>query len=181
VIRSVLLILLAAPAVLAAAEGASPYLMLFRVINFLLLAAGIGWLVRKHAPPFFRARSDAIQSGLAEARQLFEQAGERTRAVEARFARLDQEIAGLRASAAAELAAQHARLERESEEKIRKLLGQSEREMAAAARTARLELRAYAASLAVELAAERIPVRLTAQAHSALVGEFAGRLDRTTN
>ncbi len=152
--------------------------MLWRVVNFAILAGGLGYLVKKNAGPFFASRSEQITRELHEARQVTEQSERRARAMEERFARLDHEIQEMRHQAKSEMAAEHARLARETEQALRKVAAQAEQDMAAAAKSARLELRAYAAALAVGLAEKRIAERLTPQNQQALVGAFVRGLER---
>lgn len=146
--------------------------MLWRVVNFAILAGGLGYLLKKNAGPMFTARSQQITRELEEARQMTEQSERRAHGIEDRLARLDHEILDLQQQAKAEMAAEHARLARDTERAVSKILAQAEQEMAAAAKSARLELRRYAASLAVDLAEQRIAGRLTTENQQALVGAF---------
>jgi nitrate reductase gamma subunit len=42
-------------------------LLVWRWANFVLLAAGAGYLLAKHAPPFFKSRTGEIQKDITEA------------------------------------------------------------------------------------------------------------------
>ncbi len=168
--------LLLATAPLQASEDGQSHAMLFRVINFLILAGGLGYLIKRHAPAFFTSRSEAIRSNIAEARETLARAEQRARAIDERLARVSQEIADMRAQARTEMAAERARIEQQAEQRVRKILAQGEQEIAATAKAARLELRAYAASLAVNLAERRIAGRITAAQQRALVEDFARSL-----
>ena len=171
-----LALVLLVPALVAAEEhgegGGEGKLLLYRTINFLLLAGGLGYLIKKNAGPFFAARGEAIRSEIAAARKLGEESAARARAIEERLSSLDAQIADLRSAAKVEIAAEHARLEREAAETLRKVAAQSERDIAAAAKAARLELKSYAASLAIGLAQKKIAGRLTHQTQRALVNDF---------
>jgi F-type H+-transporting ATPase subunit b len=172
-----ILLILAVPAVAAAAEEGGGHQMLFRVVNFLILAGGLAYLISKHAPAFFAARGEEIRRAIAEGRDWLKRSQERAAAVDQRVSRLSQEIAELSARAREEMAAEHARLERETEEKVGKVFVQAEQEIAAAAKAARLELKAHAASLAVGLAEQRIAGRLNAEIQRGLVEEFVRGLN----
>ena len=76
----------------------------FTVLNFIILAIGVGYVALKTLPNAFRDRSSLIQKNLVDARTATEEANGRLRAVEARLGRLDEEIAGLRQQAEAEAA-----------------------------------------------------------------------------
>lgn len=147
-------------------------MLILRAINFLILAAGLGYLIKKHLGPYYKQRSESIQRELAEAQEEFEESEARARAIEERLSNLDQQIAKLKADAKAEIAAEHARLEREAEQAVKKVFALAEQEMAATAKAARLELKSYAASLAVGLAETKIAGRITPQIERALVGGF---------
>ena len=175
-----ILLCLASPAWPAGGETSQTRLLLFRVVNFLILAGGIGYLMKKNAGPFFTARSEEIRSGIAGAQDFLRQAEERAAAVERRLATLDQEIAGLQDAARAEMAAEISRLARQADQAAAKARAQAEQEIAAAAKAARLELRSYAASLAVGLAHGAIAGRITPQAESALLAGFLQRLEGRT-
>ena len=85
-------------------------------------------------------------------------------------------LPGLRASAEKEAAAEEARIQAAAEEDARKIVRSAEEEIAAAAKAVRRELTAYAASMAVSLAAKQI--RVDRASDEALVQDFAGQAGR---
>ncbi len=111
---------------------------------------------------------------MEEARKASEDANRRLAEIEARLSRLDAEISGMRDAAEKEAAAEEARIKAAAEEDARKIVESAEQEIAAAAKTARRELTAYAANLAVALAGRQIKV--DAVTDQALVREFAREL-----
>jgi F-type H+-transporting ATPase subunit b len=144
------------------------------VLNFAVIAGALVWAGKKYLPGFFRLRGAQIQRGIEEARQASQDANRRLADIEARLSHLDAEIAQLRATAEKEAAAEEARIRAAAEEDARKIVQSTEQEIAAAAKAARRELAAYAASLAVSLAAQRIQIdRPTDQS---LVRDFTGQL-----
>ena len=151
-------------------------LMLWRVVNFLILGGLLGWLIRKHAGPFFTARSRSIVKDIADSRQKLADSEVRAQAIQDRLARLGQDIDELKAKAQAEMAAEHDRVERETEARVAKVFVLAEQEIAAAAKAARTELKAYTAQLAVELAARKIAAQITPDTQRALLGTFARHL-----
>ncbi len=156
-------------------EGGS-HQMLFRWINFAILAGGLGYLIRKNAGPFFAARSQGIAGAIAEGKKLLGESNERARQIEQRLARLGQEVEELRASARREMAAELTRVEQATGPAVRKVFAQAEQEMAAAVKAARLELKAHVASLAVALAEQRLAGRVTPPVERGLVAAFLRNL-----
>ena len=146
--------------------------------NFIILAAGLGYLIAKHVPPLFRKQSDEIQAALAEAAKIKHEAGVYAASVEARLANLQREIENLRQDAHAEMAAESERIRRETEHHLQRIREQSAQELALMTRGAKDELRKYAAELAVGLASERVRSRMTAGVQEQLVNGFLNDLNQ---
>ena len=146
----------------------------FEVGNFLLLAIGVGFLLAKILPKTFRDRSSAIQKHLLEARVATEQANVRLNSVEERLSKLDDQIAGMKAQAEKDAAADEARLRAAVEEEKRKILAAADGEIAAASQHAQRQLQQYAAELAIDQAAQKLVI--TAETDRLLVQSFARRL-----
>jgi F-type H+-transporting ATPase subunit b len=144
------------------------------VLNFVVIAAAILWAARKYLPGMFRDRSAAIQKAMQEAQKASEEARRRLSEIESRLMKLDGEIGMMRDAAEKEGAAEEARIRAAAEEDARKIIIHAEQEIAAAAKTARRQLTAYAADLAVGLARKQIHV--DASTDQALVRNFAGQL-----
>lgn len=144
------------------------------VINFAIVVGVIGWLWKKNVPAMFRNRTAAIQKSVAEARRASEDANRRLADVEARLSRLDQEIGEMRVVSEREAAAEEERIKTAAAEDARRIVESAEQEIAASAKAARRELTAYAADLAVSLAARQIHV--DASTDQALMRRFAQQL-----
>ena len=144
------------------------------IINFVIIIALIVWGWKKNVPAMFRSRTEAIRKNLEEARRASEEANRRLSEIEARLSRLDAEIADMRKHAEDEAAAEEVRIKAAAEEDRRKVVESAEQEIDAAAKAARRDLKAYAATLAVSLAEKKIHVdRDTDQA---LVNRFVREL-----
>jgi F-type H+-transporting ATPase subunit b len=144
------------------------------LLNFGVIAGTLVYLSKKHLPNLFRGRTASIQQAMQEARKASDEANRRLAEIETRLSRLDSEIAGMRDTAEKEAAAEEARIKAAAMEDARKIVESAEQEITAAAKTARRELTAYAANLAVSLAAKQIKV--DAVTDQALVREFAREL-----
>jgi F-type H+-transporting ATPase subunit b len=130
----------------------------FEDLNFAILAAAILYGLFKYLPQTLRKRREDIQQRLVDARAATEQAKQRLRAVEEKFARLDEEIAALRAQAEREGVAEEARMKALIEAERQRIVASAEQEIAAAALAARRELKRFAAELAVRRARQMVSV-----------------------
>jgi F-type H+-transporting ATPase subunit b len=147
--------------------------------NFVLFALGVGWLVVVFLPKAFpamvpRNRTAAIQKSLADARTATEEARARLSGVEERLAKLDGEIAAMRAHAEQDSATEEQRIKATVEEEKKKILASAEQEIAAATMHAQKQLQQHAAELAIEQAARKLVV--SAETDRLLVQGFAQRL-----
>ena len=144
------------------------------LVNFAIVAGLIVWLSKKNLPGIFRDRTAFIQKAMEEARRASEDANRRLSEVETRLSRLDAEIGEMKGAAEKDFAAEEARIKAAAEEDARKIIQSAEQEIEAAAKSARRELRAYAADLAVTLATKQIKV--DSSTDQALVRGFAEQL-----
>jgi len=140
--------------------------------NFIILAVGLGYLVAKNVPALFRKQADEIQKSLAEAAQAKQEADAHAAAIERRFAGLAAEVESLRQTAKAEMESEGERIRRETEHLLQRLREQSAQEIELMTRGAKDELRRYSASLALDLAEQRVRSRMTPAAQATLVDGF---------
>jgi F-type H+-transporting ATPase subunit b len=147
-------------------------LLKWKIANFVMLVAGLGYLIGKMAPPFFAGRTAEIQKGLADAATMQKESEAKVASIEARLKNLEGEIASIRSSAAAEMAAEEARVRKEGEEAIAKMKHHTAVEIEAATKQAQAELRQYAAKLALETAEGQLRGRLNSQVDAGLINGF---------
>ena len=145
--------------------------------NFVILAGGLGYLMAKTLPVFFKSRTASIQKSIVEAQQAKLDAERRAAEMDARMSALGSEIEKFRAEAASEMEQEGQRIRRETAEQVKKLERQAEIEIESAGKLARRQLRAYAAQLAVDLAEKRVRARLDTQAEAALIEDFVRDLE----
>ncbi len=146
------------------------------IINFGLLALFFWYLLRGRIPALFRSRTDSIQTAIREARAASAEATERSQAVEARLAKLDSEVSGIRAEAEKQAVLEEQRIHAAAEEDKNRVVESAKIEIDAIARNARRELKSYASTLAVDIAAKRIHVDESSD--QALVREFVDQLGK---
>jgi F-type H+-transporting ATPase subunit b len=146
----------------------------FQVANFAVLALALIWGLAKTMPKVFRNRASAIQKELVDARTATEEASLRLNSVEERLAKLDGQIAEMRAQAEKDAAAEEQRMRAAVADEKVKILAAADQEIASAAMMAQRTLQKYAAELAIEQAARKLVV--TAETDRLLVQQFARRL-----
>jgi F-type H+-transporting ATPase subunit b len=146
----------------------------FTVFNFVILAIGVGFVLLKTLPKAFRDRSSRIQKQLVDARTATEEASARLNSVEARLAKLDDQIATMRSHAEADSAKEEQRIRASVEEEKSKILAAAEAEIQSATAAARRDIQQFAAGLAIEQAARKLVV--TAETDRLLIENFARHL-----
>jgi F-type H+-transporting ATPase subunit b len=159
----------------AQSEGVSP---IWKWANFAILAVGLGYLMAKHLPGVFSSRSTEIQKGISESQKMKLDAERRSAEMDARLNALGSDIEKFRTQSAAEMQQEGDRIGRETAAQIKKIEAQAAVEIEAAGKTARRQLKEYAAELALGLAEERLRARLDSATESALVDDFVHDLER---
>jgi F-type H+-transporting ATPase subunit b len=153
-------------------EAAGDNLQVWKWANFLLLAAGLGYLIGKNAGPFFKTRSESIAKDITESERIRKDAEARAADVDRRLANLGVEIAALRTDSQKEAQSETERLAAHAAAEIAKIQAQATHEIESAQKAARLDLRRYAGDLAVELAEQKIRARMTPATQDSLVRAF---------
>jgi F-type H+-transporting ATPase subunit b len=173
-------LLLAATAGLAAQEQkeSSEPSAAWKWANFAILAGLLGYGVAKALPPIFRSRTAEIQKGIAEAQAIKQDADRRAAEVEAKTSALGADIERFRVESKIEMQQEGERIRQDTAAQIGRLEQKAEQEIEAAGATARRELKAYAAKLALDLAEQRVRARLDASTEQALVDGFIEDLER---
>jgi F-type H+-transporting ATPase subunit b len=142
--------------------------LIFRWINFFVVFGVGGYFLAGPLRRWAAGQRRSIQEQIAEARREREKAQKELEEIERRLEGLEQEIAALRREASDNAAAETQRVHQAAEREGARILATTGAEIDSASRAARLELRAYAARLAVALAEQRIQQQLSPQAHATL-------------
>src|SRR5579859_3181257 len=148
-------------------------------LNFAVIFVAMAGLLRKILPGYFKGRTTTIQQGIEEARKMSEDARRRLAEVEGRLSRLDSDIAAMQREADENAKAEEQRLLAAGEEERRRIVASAEQEIEMAANTARRELKAYVAELAVQLAEKKI--RVSKDTDEALVRAFTAQMGKDGN
>ena len=153
-------------------------LEIWKWANFAILAAGLGYLIVKQGGPFFASRSAEIRKGITDAEALRKDADARAAEVDRRLANLEADVKQMRSTVLAEQAAAAERLRQETAAELARIQESAGREIDSAAKAARVELKRYAARLAIDLAEQKIRARMNAESQGVLVDDFVRSLDQ---
>lgn len=148
----------------------------FRWLNFAVVFGGLGYLIAKKGPAFFRNRAELISSTMTQAAAAKAEADRQLREAEENLSRLGQEIAGLRAAAQHEAAAEAERLRAATRNDIEKIQRAARAEIEAAERAARTELKVLAARAAVGRADALLRQQITPATQARLFRSFLEQL-----
>ncbi|HEY2844014.1 MAG TPA: hypothetical protein VGJ09_10200 [Bryobacteraceae bacterium] len=159
------------------AEPAENADALWKWANFGILAVGLGYLMAKTLPPLFSSRTTEIQSGISESQKMKLDAERRAAEMDARLAALGADIEKFRAESGVEMRQEGDRIARETAAQIKKIEEQAAVEIDSAGKTARRQLKEYAAELALGLAEDRLRARMDSATESALVDNFVRDLE----
>ena len=146
----------------------------FEVLNFAVLAIAVGGVLLKIMPKAFRDRTSTIQKELSDARSATEEASVRLNSVEDRLAKLDGQIAEMKAQSEKDAELEEQRFRAAAEEEKTRILAMAEQEIASATQQAQRQLQQYAAGLAIDQAARRLVI--SAETDRLLIKDFAQRL-----
>jgi F-type H+-transporting ATPase subunit b len=171
---------MAAP-VFAAGEGSSSPAdsmvgWIFRWVNFAIVAGLMVYLIRKIGSPQLKERAKEIGVEIQQAADLRDAAAHEREAAEQRLAGVQQEIARLRDIAGHDEAAELERLEILIRTDVERIKHAASLEIAAAERTARLELKAAAAKMAVARAEGMLREQMTGDKQAGLISTFVKQL-----
>jgi F-type H+-transporting ATPase subunit b len=146
--------------------------------NFAILAAGLGYLMAKNLPPLFASRTKEIQQGISESQQMKLDAERRSAEMDARLSALGADVEKFRTQSAAEMQQEGDRISRDTAAQIKKIEQQAAVEIESVGKTARRQLKEYAAELSLGLAEESLRGRMDNATESALVDDFVRDLER---
>ena len=165
-----------AAAAAAGDDHGSPLSIVWKWGNFILLFGGLAYYLRRPLREFLQTRAQGIEEGLASGRRAQEEAAAKMSSIEARLARLDEEIDGLKRQATRESEEERRRIIDSSHAEAEKIVAAARREIEALQRSARMELKAHVARLAVDLAEERLRRDLEPSQDQRIISRFVRSL-----
>jgi F-type H+-transporting ATPase subunit b len=166
-------------------EGAGtaehPADVIFLWIHFLIIAGLAYWLLKKVLPPVIRTNADKISAAISKAAAAKLEAERQLKDAEAKLATLEQEVAHFREQAQKDAAAELQRLRGMIKVDIDKVIAAAQAEIEAAERSARLELKALAAKLAVDRAESLVAQQMTPAVQESMINNFVQSLQGRPN
>jgi F-type H+-transporting ATPase subunit b len=147
---------------------------IFEIVNSGILLFAIFFFLFKLVPGAIRSRNAALAKRLVEAREATEAANERLRAVEAKLARIGEDIEAIRQQNEREMAGDEKRIKESLEEERQRIVQSAEQEIESAGAAAKRDLKRFAAELAVDNAARRIQV--SHESDKAMIERFGNDL-----
>lgn len=157
-------------------EAAENRELIYKIINFVILAGALGYVLRKPMAEFFSGRSASIRKALEEGTAALKESQAKLEAVEAKLNRLAEEIAAFRANAEKEMQAERQRMMDDAAREAEKILETARMRIDTATRGAKLELQSFTAQRAMELAEQMIRQRLDEPSRQRLVSQFVETL-----
>jgi F0F1-type ATP synthase membrane subunit b/b' len=135
-----------------------PGFELWKFVNLAIFVAAMVFIMVRKAKlgDAFRVRRESIKAELDRARKERDAALEKLKEVEARLAGLDSEIANIAERSKREADAERDRIAQSTEAEISKLSIQAQREIENAGKSAKNQLRRFAAEQSVQLAEQMI-------------------------
>lgn len=155
--------------------------LVFLWLHFFIIVALAYWLVNKVLPPIIRMNADKISSAITKATTAKLEAERQLKAAETKLARLEQEVAHFREQAQKDAAAELQRLRAMMQIDIEKVGAAANAEIEAAERSARLELKALAAKLAVDRAESLVAQQMTPAIQQSMITNFVQSLQGRPN
>lgn len=151
--------------------------VLKQAINFLILAGVLVYFLRKPVSSFLKERSELLRKAIDDAAKARSDAAEKLAAIEARTAKLADEIAGMNAKMDVEAAAEARRLQETVAVEITRIRTQSEFTGEQEVKKAREELRREAAVLTARAAEELVRKTLSPEDQERLVRENIQKIE----
>lgn len=147
-----------------------------RVLNFTIIAAGLGYIYSKYIKGSLKGRIESIESALAEAKSAREEALKRLADVEARLKDKDSELAGLISVAEENGRKEKALLIEEGARMAEDIIASAKDNLDSELIKAKEELRREAALVALELAEKMVRENITKEDRTRIVEEYIAKV-----
>ena len=170
-------VLFAVGSVLASSEGGESSFdkgkdLIWRIMNFTVLAGGLIFLLRKPVAKGLESRRQGIRDQLDDLEQQKQDAGKQLAEYKARLARLDQEVEKIMAEYMKDGEVAKAKIIEEAKASAEKLQEQAKKNIEHEFQKARQELKAEMAEQAVTMAEALIKKKIKDEDQERIIGEY---------
>lgn len=155
-------------------EGILPTIA--RLFNFALLVGVLGYFLKSPIAGYLAGRGTQIRQDLVTAAEMRAAATAQLAEIENKLKTLPAELDALKARGAEDVKAERARIAAAAAAERERLVDQTRREIEMRLRIARRELTEHAASLAIQIAEQRLRRTITADDNARLVDRYAAQL-----
>ncbi|HEY7184123.1 MAG TPA: ATP synthase F0 subunit B [Blastocatellia bacterium] len=149
-----------------------------KLVNLAIFLTILYLLLRKPTREFFRRRLAGVRETLDRAAREKQQATEKMAELDARLNRLDADLREIKTQSDHDAAAERTRMEAEARREVEKIREMAAREVDAAKQVALADLRAFAATTAVDLAEQMIRREMTPADDAKLVARVGEELSK---
>ena len=150
-------------------DGKYWYTQLIKLVNTGLVIGLLIYFLRKPVIGFFRKRADQIEHDLKAAERAREEAEQRLKEVEAEVAALETKVEEIKSNAVHEGEAEKQRIIAGANEEAARIVTNAERELENRIKRGRMELKQFAAQLAVERARKLVEARMDDATDKAII------------
>ncbi len=149
-----------------------------KVINFVVLFGGLFLILKNPVKNYFIKRRKKVDLSLKEAAEARKESEERLSDVRARLNSLSEEVKEIHEQAKEEGKKQKEEIMRSAQKETQRMRELSQQEIDSIFTAGIKQLRAYAADLTTEMAAERIKQKMCPKLQAAIIDKSIERLDK---
>ncbi|GAB4440622.1 MAG: F0F1 ATP synthase subunit B [bacterium] len=151
---------------------------LFRVINFVILFGGLGYILSKPLKNYLKQRSLTVKQAIEEAKNAQLDAEKKAKYYEERLAQLESEVSAMMEQFKKEAEDEKARIVKEAEEQLEKTKERMQKSLEQEKIRMREEVMKEAANMAVALAEEMIRKNFTVEDQKKWIQEYIKMMER---
>jgi F-type H+-transporting ATPase subunit b len=161
-----------------AEHGSGWFAVIAKTFNFAVLVGVLVYFLREPLTGYLNSRITRVREDLVTAAETRETASRQLAEIDTKLKALPGELETLKRRGAEEIVAERERIEHAAAAERERLLEHTRREIDLRLRVARRELLEFAATLAVNVASDRIKGSMTPADQARLVDRYAAQLER---
>lgn len=154
--------------------------LIAKIVNFAIFFGALGYILKKPVVDFFTGRRAEIETSLSKAESCRLEAARQLEEIEAQSASLGAEVAEILEQAQADAAREKEKLMALAKQEASKIREQASLDIENMRRTAKGDLQAFLAELAVNEAAKIITGTITEKERKQLFTDFSARLEASS-